>query len=515
MSHLRLLRAIARLVVLAGVGFAPAARAAEELVLWRSSGRGSPETIDFFVRGARPGEQVFYAVVVDETEESARLAEVRGVPIVADPAGCAFFQIRRSDLEAADRPFFVRAWVWRDDRRGEPRVRSNPALLGDVPELYLLVESVASRGRVVLFDPRDGTIDEPRRIGFDADAVLAAVGGTAISERDRTLLPIDGGAAAEFGGREEPIDLVATPDQSAVVALTRELLPAGRALLRLRVLDAAHLQNELGAIDVLRASSSLAAAWIVMGEDSRRVIVCERDGVVREVTLGSEPAQGVTFLPRSPGGSEELLDVRLTGDRLVAVTRPALGAARRALDSRVVVVDLHGRGDPVATTISGHALDFELAPFQGGLAAFVVVKGGRVEIVPLDRGGAPATLVVPGATEITRSPFPTRLYVLASEPALEQSTVWEFDVDSLAPVPLQLPPLTQFCRWLGVVGGPTQSWLYLVESRFRPLPTSAEDEDRLWYCELDPESGMASKLAAPRLLGGRVRKVRGALSQGR
>jgi hypothetical protein len=495
---------LAFLACLAAGALAPAATGADGLRLWRSRGKSSESSIDFFVSGAPPGEQVFFTVTASRTEEASQLALRSDQYVIADVAGNAFFHV--PDPAALpggeDGPFHVRAFVRDPAGRGR-LVGSNFAFLHDLRQIFLLVEEGRDAGRLLRFDPKARRLGEALDYELAADAAVAIAGSTALVESGSGVFPLDGRAGAAIDPREEILDLAVTPDQSAVLALTLERLTVGRALLRLRVLDAEDLESELGLVDVLRGGSRLARSWLVTGDDSHRVLVAEPDGAIREVTLGSEPARGLTFLPLAPDSSEQIVDVRVADELLVTVTRPAPGRAPRGPQSRLLLLDLRTRADPIEWPLPAAAVDFELASADGRLSAFVTLADGRIAVLRLDSGETPPPIELPGADRLERSPVEGRLYVLAVSPELGRTDVFELDSRALAITPLALQPLPEKVLEFRVFGDAARHWLYVVSGAVGGEP------ERLFCCRLDPESGQPLDGPTSHALPGRLRRIAG------
>jgi hypothetical protein len=328
----------------------------------------------------------------------------------------------------------------------------------------------------------------------DPAPLLAAPARTAVVRRDHSLVAIDGSTSFDFGPLEEPACVAATPDGSALLVVTREQLPGGRALLRLRLRDAKKLESEIGSLEVLRGSRVIGAR-LVMPEDARRaLLVSDSGGLIREVTLGVEPGRGMTFLPLAPDNSDELVDVRVTEDWLVAITRAK--TPRGDDDSRMLLLDLRTRAEPTVWPLPSRALHFELGTSGEAPVAVVTLADGRVEAIRLDdplRGRSDVRL--PAADRLARSPLPSRLYVLSSQPGAAR--VYELDLDTLELTQLPFADLAGSIEQFDVFGAPEAHWLYVVEKLL-------SDRERLWCCRLDPGSGWPMEQPTSHLLPGHV-----------
>jgi hypothetical protein len=492
-GFLEWLRAFA--VLLVGlVAAAASASAQEALVLFKTPAKEGG--VDLIVRGARPGEDVWLVVDARPDPDPAR---GRVFALVADPSGIARLPVPASEIAAAGGDLFAQA--------GTSDLRSNVIPLREVPALYLLVDEAGASARVVRFDPTRGTLD-PQLVRLDADSVLSFGRFLPVAARDGSLVrsgqdasPL---AGAPLNSGERLLDLVSSVDQSMsmLLALTREDLPQGRAVIRLRLIETNPDTHEIASIEIQRGGGRLVSAWLVSDVDSRRALIAERDGTIREVVLGAEPGRGVTILPLTPQTSEELLKVAIHGDQVVVVTHPGPLRSRNIATSRMLVFDLNERGDPVETTLDSVALGFEVAERSDGPAAFITLESGQVEVVPLDPRQPTVTIPIPDVRRIARGPD-GNLFTLQQGGVAAVSRI---DAETLAVDPVPLLGLSSRATRFGVFGGLVdrvrRTWLYVVQ---RQPGTDASDEELL-CAELDPGDGHAIG-AVPVPLGGRVRRV--------
>lgn len=487
------LRAFALLLVGLVVAAASSASAQEALILFKTPAKDGG--IDLIVRGAGPGDVVGLVVDARPDPDSARIPSEWHR---ADPSGIARFSIPASAIATAGGDLFAQA-VTSD-------LRSNVIPLRGVPALFLLVDDGGAGARVVRFDPTHGTLD-PQLVGLDADSVLSLWRFLPIAARDGMLVrsgpDANALAGAPFNSGERPIELVSSvdPSMSMLLALTREDLPQGRAVVRLRLVETNPVTHEIASIEIPRGGGRLVSAWLVSDVDSRRALIAERDGTIREVVLGADPGRGVTILPLTPQANEELLKPAIHDNQVVVVTRPLSPRDRRAT-SRMLVFDLNERGDPVETVLDSVALGFEVAERPDGPAAFITLESGQVEVVPLDPGQHPVSLSLPDVRRIARGPD-GNLFVLQQgvEPAVSR-----IDAATLAVDPVPLLGLSSGATRFGVFGGLVdrvrRTWLYVVQ----PQPSPNASDEELLYAELDPADGHAIG-AVPVPLGGRVRRV--------
>ncbi len=503
---------VTSLLCAAALATAPTvARAADELMLYRRHEPSGTNAVSFFVRGARPGETVSLVATLSGEANDGALQTVIG-SVVADAAGGAYIPIADENLPDLSQPFVVQAAIVRSENGVERPVWSNRALLRDPPALWLLVDGDDSTSRVLRFDASLEQLTEERRGRASRDGVLSACGGSAVVKEAGSLVALDTGTVVDFEGREEPIDLALTPDQSAWITLTREPVAGGHSLLRLRVLDALQPDHQLGSFELMRAASRLVSAWLVVGDDSHRVIMAERGGVVREIVLGAALESGVTLLSLGAEGHEELVDCVVSDDRLIVVTRAAPG--QRGGTNRLLIVDLKRRDEVIEYPLSGRPLDLAIATAGGGLAAFVAVDSGRIERIALDgvrRGllGRRSVIELPGALKLAVSASGDQLYIVASDLKADHATVALLDGDGVTVHPLAtLDSLSHAIQEIGTLEAGERSWMWLIERRRNPGPRStALVDDQLWWCELDDVSGLPLGPAKSLLLGGRSRRV--------
>lgn len=466
---------------------ATSASAQDALVLFKTPAKDGG--VDLNVRGARPGEVV--QLLVDDRPDPDPTKYPR-IPLFsnADGFGIVRFSVPANEL-TTDHPLYAEAFT--------AELHSNPVLLREVPALYLLVDDVDQRTRVLRFDPKRGAL-EPQLARLDADSVLAIAQAIPFAARDGALIRSGRETAAYPLNRgERPIDLVASADQSMLLALTREDLAQGGAVLRLRLIESDVASHEIASLEVLRGGGRLVSAWLVFHNDSRRALVAASDGAIREVVLGAEPGKGLTLLPLSPQASEELLKVDIHGDQVVVVTRPAGARNRRTTTSRVLVFDLNERSNPTETLLDAVAVDFEVAERAGGPAAFVALESGLVEVVPLDPDGDRVRLAIPEIRKLARAPDGSLFGLVGARDA----AVVRIDPATLQIDPLANMGLTRAATQFGVFGDARGLWLYAVVQ----VEGSLTEEDQLLCAELDPATGHPTGNVVIRPLGGHVRRV--------
>ncbi len=482
-----------------GCLFATPSQGQEALALKR---RITGEKLSFIVRGAGPGEQVFLHFDTRENTEAPTPEDLQNFRF-ADGGGTAHFDYPIEDFAAAGR-LYVRAFAGSRDRAGV--IRSNVVPLRDVAALYLLVADADQRARVLCYDPLLRTL-ETRLAQVDRDSVLAIAGSAPFAAHDGDLVRGDAEATSVLHVGEGLVDLVASADQSLLFALTREEVGAGRALLRLRLIEADASAREIANLEVgnleIARGGQLVSAWLVSdANDSHRVLIAERQGAIREVVLGAEPGRGLTILPLSPLVREEMLDVRMLGDALVVVTRPGTGG-RRATTSRMVVFDLNDRVAPIEVALDAVANEFVLVERQGVPTAFVSLESGDVAVVPLDGGvERPAALKIPGLRRIKLGPD-GGIYGLQSERPAGDAVAIRIDPTSLTSTLLAIPGLSGGAAHFGVFGDARRPWLYAVQQRDPAGPFE------LLCAELDPVEGRVVGVAPPVVLDGVVKRVAG------
>lgn len=475
---------------------ASSASAQEALVLSPTPAKDGG--VDLVVRGARPRELV--QLIVDASPDPGPTSRLYGDPQQADVLGIARFSFAADEIANAGGDLFAQALT--------SDLRSNVISLREVPALYLLVDEAEASTRVLRFDPTRGTL-APQLVRLDSDSVLsfarylpvAARGGSLIrSGQDPTAL-----AGAPLHSGERPIDLISWFDQSTLLALTREDLPQGRAVIRLRLIETNPRTHEIASIEIQRDGGRLVSAWLVSDVDSRRALIAERDGTIREVVLGAEPGRGVTILPLAPQSSEELLDVKIHDNQVVVVTHPGPMRSRRSNASRMLVFDLDERGDPVETVLDAAALGFEVVERPDGPAAFIALDSGQVEVVPLDPSHPRVLLSIPDVRRISPGPDGS-LFTLQTRG--DAASVARIDAETLAVDPVALDGLKGSATRVGVFGGLVdrvrRTWLYVVQQQ--PQTGSETADDELLYAELDPaDDHPTGAFVVP--LGGHVRRV--------
>lgn len=462
--------------------------------------RVSGEKLSFIVQGARPGEQVFLHFDVRADTEAPTPNDLR-VFQFADGGGTARF-VYPIEFAAVARQLYVRAFAGSADGAG--LIHSNVVPLRDVAALYLLVDDPDERARVLCYDPVQRTL-ETRLEQVNRDSVLTVANSFPfVATRDGDLLRGDTEPTGALHFGEGLVDLIASADQSLLLALTREEVGAGRALLRLRMIEADASPREIANLEVanleVARGGQLVSAWLVSdSNDTHRVAIAERQGAIREVVLGAEPGRGLTILPLSPLVREEMLNVRMLGDALVVVTRPGAGA-RRATTSRMVVFDLNDRVAPVEVALDSVANGFVLVERQGVPTAFVSLESGDVAVVPLDGGVEhPAALKIPGLRRIELGPD-GGVYGLQERPAGDAVAI-RIDPTSLTSTTLAIHGLSGGAAHFGVFGDARRPWLFAVQQRDPAGPYE------LLCAELDPVEGRVVGEAPPVVLDGRVQRV--------
>ncbi len=487
------LRALAIFVSLSIL--APAATAADELILYRRTTDGA---ITFFVRGARPGETVVLLATVESAQDSVSAALGADV---ADATGGAYLVLDDVAWLQQTQAVSVKAVVERVSSAGREVVGSNSILLRDPPLLWMVVERDNSTTRVLRFDFEQETLEEARRGRQHRDGLLAVHGNGAIVREDAALVALERGDTVGFARGEEPIDLALTPDQSAFIALTRESVGDGATLLRVRMLDAARLGSELSSCEVGRSTSRVVSAWLVADDDSHRVLVAERDGLVQELIFGSSMTRGITLLPLADGGREELVDCVVDGDWLVGTTRFLGGRP----GGRLFVVDLARRDRVVEHALAGRPLEVVVVRDASGPAACIALEGGSLERVALV-DGVRSRLALAGVAQLAVAADGRSLFASADSPSGETTAIYAIDPSFSAAIPIKpFASLARSVQQLGVVASGDREWLFVVERRFAASkPGTASVDDHLGWIEIDPRDGAVKGAARFFALGGRV-----------
>lgn len=474
----------------------PVAAAADELVLYRRS--SDDGAVTFFVRGARAGETVVLVETVDGISRPL-------VADVADANGGTFFFFGFDDAAWLQQPQSValRAVVERSGTGGPEVVDSNPVLLRDPPLLWLVVERDDSSSRVLRFDAEQETLDEARRSRQRRDGRLTPRGDGAILQEDAALVALGSGGSTRFQRGEEPLDLALTPDESALLALTRETTGDGATLLRVRMLDAGQLATQIASFELLRSSSRVVSAWLVAGDDSHRVLIAEREGSVHELVLGTALTRGITLLPLADGGREEIVDCVVAGDWLAVTTRD-LASGRGG--GRLFVVDLARRDRLVAHALAGRPLELVAMTGDGGPAACVALDNDSVVRIAF-ADGARSQLDLPGVSDLVAGGAGRQLYAAARSVGGDGTAIFAID-PALASARLLAPlgELGRSLQELGVVASGEREWLFVIERRFAASkPGSASVDDHLGWVEVDPRDGSPKGDARFLALGGRLR----------
>lgn len=462
-------------------------------MLYRRHAEGA---VTFFVRGARPGETVVLIETVDGL--SRPLAAD-----VADATGGAFFSFADAAWLQQPQPVALRAAVEREGSNGSEVLDSNPVLLRDPPLIWMVVERDDSSTRVVRFDAEQESLEEARRGRQRRDGLIAARGDGAIVSEESALVALGQGGSLRFARGEEPIDLALTPDESALLALTRESVGDGATLLRVRMLDAQRVTSELASFELARSASRVVSAWLVAGDDSHRVLIAEREGALHEIVLGSALTRGLTLLPLAEGGREELVDCVVAGDWLAVTTR-YLAPGRSG--GRLFVVDLARRDRLVDHPLAGRPLELAAVAGPDGPAACVALDNGSlVRIAFAD--GARTQLDLPGVSDVAVGSVGGPLYAAARAADSDATAIYVIDGAFAQARPLAaFGELGRSLPELGVVASGGREWLFVVERRFAASkPGSASVDDHLGWVEIDPLDGTPKGLARFVAVGGRVR----------
>src|SRR5262249_51700903 len=160
------------------------------------------------------------------------------------------------------------------------------------------------------------------------------------------------------------------------------------------------------------------------------------------------------LLPLSTLGGEELVDVRVDGSWLVAVTRTAAGARRSAPAGRVLALDLHERRSAVDVPLDVNARDFEILH-----PLVYVLSDGRVDQIPLDDPATARTVNIPDASEIAAGR--DHAYVLCVHESGRSAEVVRLDSGDLSTASVHMPPLTHLAQKINVLASGGREWLYL------------------------------------------------------
>jgi hypothetical protein len=495
-------RWLAPLFAAAVIASSASGAAAGELVLYRSNSKAG---VGFFVRGAQPGERI----VLLASTDGARAADFRIPDVIADATGGAFVPLDADALAAAEsQRISVQAFVNRGTSDSPDVVFSNPALLRDPPLLWLVVDRADSSSLVMRFDAEQERLEEWRRGPARRDGLIASLGAIGIVKEDSALVPLDEGASHRFLGGEEPIDLAATADQSALIALTREAVGDGHTLLRVRLLDCAPtgIGREIGSFEVLRSTSRVLSAWLVAGDDSHRFLVADRSGLVREIMFGEQLTRGVTLLPLAPDGREELADCALAGDWLAVTTRVAGGAHG---NGRLFVVDLAHRTPPTEHALAARPLDLALIAGPDGLVACIATDAGRIERIAL-ADGARRSLEVPGVARLAATRDRRLLFAAASGASSDGAALFVVRPDFAEARRLPFGDLARGLPDMGLLEWGEREWLWFVERRFQAdanRPGGALVDDHLWWAEIDRDDGSLKGTVGVQPIGGRLRGV--------
>ena len=166
------------------------------------------------------------------------------------------------------------------------------------------------------------------------------------------------------------LDMVATPDEAALLVLTSELLPDGHSLLRLRLLDAAAIRWE-EVRQVLRTRSRVVQAELVAGPGTQRAFIAlrsEGSGKIREYVLDQDLAAGDWIYPSPELSGEQLRGVEIAAPFLVSVV-----SQRDQSGGRLSVCDLEAR-ESHQVLLPARPRDFKIWRHGGQTKALVLLE---------------------------------------------------------------------------------------------------------------------------------------------
>lgn len=531
--------ALVLLILLAPL--AGAALAGQSLVLSRGDVR-EDGSFKLYLSGAQPNQTVILSRFLGLPPEDSGVAQATGFlwkQVTADPAGDATIEVGPEDWTLPPGrqvgEFFLMAQAFAEGEDGA-LATSNPELLKASPVLYLLVEGLpgsAAPTRVMRFNVVTGELgqvganvvrhpvydpsDLYRRSHFDIagrheKAVFfeSADDPTRLwSNRSANSLDRHNPQASLLAG-ERILDVRAVRDQSGVLALTGQATPDGRWRLRLRLLNADNMRWEAEST-VMHADSALNA-WLVVDEDSPRVFVANPSpggDRIREFVISGDLVPGLWIPPTPEPSSEALFDFAVHGDTLVAVN-----ASRHEDGGRLVVIDASvGLVDPMSTqrdafeaTFKGQPRDFELIRRDQGLMAVVLLEGGQVWAYTIEPGlGVTSAIdlrVIPGAMELAVSELLSSAFVLMSL-GPDRRVVVRIDLDTGVIIPMEELSFSGTAQHLGVVGDPTEEWLFLLER-----VDEFQYDDTLISIGMDAETRTISRQPFRLPLNGTVTRIR-------
>lgn len=204
-------------------------------------------------------------------------------------------------------------------------------------------------------------------------------------------------------------DIVATPDGRTILVAAAGA-PGSNARLFLVPSDD---PSRARSIDLGFPFGTMGGRRIAVSEDGLRAFVTLDGALLREVDLLALEPSSKLFSVGAPG-LDEIRDLRVVGDRLVALTRKAGAKPRDTVEpteraaSAVTNVDLADPRSALIARTHGRDAALDLASFDGKLALFVVDGGaGEVrvlDVATLESRGAYA--VPPGADALLLTPDP-------------------------------------------------------------------------------------------------------------
>lgn len=396
-------------------GFVPLAHG-EIVVDYRNPVAG--DRFELLVSRAEP----YATLQIVAFDEATKLAgQVVPVRASADGSGSLRYALDLpAGLAGGKLNFFVS-----EERPGAARVQLSVRI---VPPT-LLVTGVARGGGVLYRVPIVGSGENP----FDlANSELVRLGpaspGGAVRDgrKTKTFVVSDPGAGllTVLGDADgSRLDLSIAPRLRGI-----QVTPDGRTvLLTAAGVEGANAQLFLVPTDEPQAFRSVDLGFPFGAKGGERIAVSE-DGVRAFVTLDGALLREVNLLALEPGsklfavgapGLDEIRDLRIVGDRLVALTGKA-GAVRseaerneleprdRAL-SAITHVDLADPRRAAIARASGRDSTLDLAVANGKLSLFLLDGGqGEVRVLDVETLAARGTFTVPaGADALLLTPDPT------------------------------------------------------------------------------------------------------------